>query len=48
VRSDQMQQVFARLEKNDMADSKVMFEIYHYVYTIAHLLLQNLNIYKTV
>eukprot|EP01022_Parablepharisma_sp_SALTPOND_P004438 TRINITY_DN120300_c1_g1_i1.p1 TRINITY_DN120300_c1_g1~~TRINITY_DN120300_c1_g1_i1.p1 ORF type:complete len:221 (-),score=0.25 TRINITY_DN120300_c1_g1_i1:649-1230(-) len=43
----QIKQVFNRLEKQDFFDSKVVFESYYYLYTLFHLFLQNLNIYKT-
>lgn len=46
--SEQIKQTFERLERRDFFDSKIVFEVYYYVFTLAHLLLQNINIYKTV
>ena len=45
--TSQINQVFNRLEKQELFESKLAFELYYYLYTLSHLFLQNLNIYKT-
>jgi len=45
--SARIKEVFGRLEKQDGMMNKQVFELYYYVYTMLHLLLQNYNIYRT-
>ena len=44
----QIKQVLDRLERRSLIDSKLVFEVYYYFYTVVHLILQNANIYKMV
>ena len=47
LHTKEISKVFQRLENKNIFSNKLLFELWYFLYTVLHLLLQNFNIYRT-